>query len=53
MEILFVRKTGLQISQYKTHNNSVIVYSYPDELGDRIHLLSYQEPPSLEETDTI
>lgn len=53
MEILLISKTHSvgQVSQYKIHNNSMIVYSYPDELGDMIHLLSYQEPLSLEDTD--
>ena len=46
MTIMFVNQTWSveQIPQYKIHNNSIIVYSYPDELGVMVHLFSYQEP---------
>lgn len=55
MEIILVNKTCSveQIPQYKIHNNSLIVYSYPDELGGMVHLFFYQELPSLGDTDTV
>lgn len=50
MKIIFVNKTCSveQMPQFKIHNNSVIAYSYLDELKGMVHLFSYQESPSLE-----